>query len=462
MYDARLLVTPRDGMAIAGKLKCLDALGRWEEAIQLCIENLDHLKAEGGPGGSATHSKAAVIGARAAWSLNGWGLMDNIVSQLPSDNIDASFMRAVIAVHKENYDEAASLIEQTRRHLDGGIRALLAESYGRAYVPLIMVQQCSELEEITEYKMLLREAGMSSPVPSTDSQSDSSPVIGGTIRRLSVSGEASRRNSNASLASAPAEDPFGMNGRGPISRITSSVPRSPRNHGAAFRFNMGPSSPVPTRTGSAGGYPSPPPGISDSNETTFNPNDSNIQALRAEAVRSKAHLAEKWRQRIRGCCSSGRAAIPVWKYLLNGRRMVLSEREDLDTWLEFASLCRNGGNTALAERVLNMAQKSTCEKGTLGDEASISMDRRVKFALLKQQWAVSDRRPALQGLDALIRSASVTWENSGRVSSSGSGSNLAQVDSAVYLGMFLFLSLPFLCSFFYHFHSILCYYHYFL
>jgi hypothetical protein len=66
------------------QLKCLDALGRWEEAIQLCIENLEHLKAEGGPGPgiSATHTKAAVIGARAAWSLNGWNLMDNIVSQV--------------------------------------------------------------------------------------------------------------------------------------------------------------------------------------------------------------------------------------------------------------------------------------------------------------------------------------------------------------------------------------------
>lgn len=125
---------------------------------------------------------------------------------------------------------------------------------------------------------------------------------------------------------------------------------------------------------------------------------------------------------------------------------MLSEREDLDTWLEFASLCRNGGNTALAERVLNMAQKSACATGSLGDEANISMDRRVKFALLKQQWAVSDRRPALQGLDALIRSASITWENSGRAGAGAgagsSGSSLAQVDSAVYLGLSLSLSSP--------------------
>ena len=448
MYDARLLVTPRDGMAIAGKLKCLDALGRWEEAIQLCIENLDHLRSEGGPNGSVTHTNAAVIGARAAWSLNGWGLMDSIVSQLPPDNIDASFMRAVIAVHKENYDEAAILIEQTRRHLDGGIRALLAESYGRAYVPLIMVQQCSELEEITEYKMLLREAGMSTPTVSTDNLTDAQ-LLGTNVRKGTSSGEVSRRSSNGNLSqigSAQSDDIGGMNGRGAMGRITTSVPRSVRMRATPVPFKThtnntntatSPMSGRPPSCGPVGcGVPlGPPPGLSEG-ETTFNPNDANIQALRAEAVRRKAHLAEKWRQRIRGCCSSGRAAIPVWKYLLNGRRMVLSEREDLDTWLEFASLCRNGGNTALAERVLTMSARST-STATLGvgDETNASMDRRVKFALLKQQWAVSDRKPALIGLDALIRSASNGWESTGRsVHSNSSGSNLAQVDSAVYLG----------------------------
>ena len=253
MYDARLIVTPRDGMAIAGKLKCLDALGRWEEAIKLCIDNLDHLRSEGGPGGSSTHTSAAVIGARAAWSLNGWGLMDNIVSQLPPDNIDASFMRAVLAVHKENYEEAAILIEQTRKHLDGGIRALLAESYGRAYVPLIMAQQCSELEEITEYKMLLREAGLSTPlvasevttvessqsnggyngmnngiISNSNGNNNGNSGIGGKRGGGGVSsGEVSRRNSSASLlnmsqhGSPQPEESNTMNGRGSISRITA-------------------------------------------------------------------------------------------------------------------------------------------------------------------------------------------------------------------------------------------------
>ena len=63
-YESRLEKNSRDSMAIAGKLKCLDSLGRWEEAIQLCIENLDHLRVECVASGSKTHTKAAVIGAR--------------------------------------------------------------------------------------------------------------------------------------------------------------------------------------------------------------------------------------------------------------------------------------------------------------------------------------------------------------------------------------------------------------
>ena len=103
-------------------------------------------------------------------------------------------MRAVLAVHSEDYNSSKEWIDITRHHLDNrcvtpsqydfflfsspvnntnslstscasyhpssSVRTLLTESYGRAYVPLIMVQQCSELEEITEYKMLLRESGL--------------------------------------------------------------------------------------------------------------------------------------------------------------------------------------------------------------------------------------------------------------------------------------------------------------
>ena len=86
--------------------------------------------------------------------------MDTFLGELSSDNIDACFMRAVLAVHNENYERSKEYIDITRKHLDSSIRTLLTGSRGRAYVPLIMVQQCSELEEITEYKIMLRNSGL--------------------------------------------------------------------------------------------------------------------------------------------------------------------------------------------------------------------------------------------------------------------------------------------------------------
>jgi hypothetical protein len=464
-----------------------------------------------------THTKAAVIGARAAWSLNGWELMDTFVSQLPADNIDASFMRAVLAVHTEKYEEASQLIEQTRHHLDDSIRALLAESYGRAYVPLIMVQQCSELEEITEYKMLLKEAnlsvsGVSNPaanIPPSASvaaflnverdeyfRTPGGSTVSSGIWGLggSTSAAANRAASSANLAQmSGSSGNFGN--RGAIGNITTSIPRSPRGTSVMFSARDA-NSFGPTGTGSGQGqgqapmspmntpggmfFPATAGSVSGSGSGSATGRhgssgsfgeevDVAQQALRAEAVRRKNLLAEKWRRRLKGCVSSGRAAIPFWKYLLNGRRLVLSEREDLDTWLEFASLCRNGGNSALADRVLRMSQRlasssvasnmvnNVIARGGGGgggggggsgrggastggsrnrshshanlDEGTLMMERKIKFALLKQQWAVSDRKAALSGLEALIKSYSTAW--------GPSSSAVAQEDSTVHLDCLL-------------------------
>jgi len=119
-YQQRVQTDPKDRAAVLGSLKSLDALGRWEEAIRMCSEILDSpgtpsAAAGGGVGGGALgyagasewddtgimtsgssptpRQKAAVIGARAAWSLNRWDVMDSFVEKLPEDNADASFLR---------------------------------------------------------------------------------------------------------------------------------------------------------------------------------------------------------------------------------------------------------------------------------------------------------------------------------------------------------------------------------
>lgn len=309
MYNRRLAVNSNDGEAIAGKLKCLEALGRWEEAIQLCTDSLDHLRIETNSASptlahqgsldavgemsssagtaakdifseskeSKVHTKAAIIGARAAWSLNQWNVMGSFVSQLPNNNIDACFMRAILAVHHEKYVEAAHFIEQTRKYLDSSISALLAESYGRAYSPLNMVQQCAELEEIIEYKMFLKEKGLS--------DTNCMNYDGG----MNDCGESTRSYSHANLGMTYQSIPIcprrirsiGMNS---FSDCNSSVVSS--------------LSGMTTRTS---------PGVGDETEE-----QSPFYFAQQEAKFRMGLLVEKWRERIKGC-SSGRLAIPYWK-----------------------------------------------------------------------------------------------------------------------------------------------------
>lgn len=346
-YEDKLSNNSKDSIAIAGKMKCLEALGRWEETVKLCEENLDNMRSEGDANKTKTYIKAAVIGARAAWSLNKWDLMDSFVAHLPNDNVDGSFMKAVLAVHADDYLSSQKYLEMTRQHLDKSITTLMSESYGRAYMPLIMVQQCSELEEIIEYKLVLKDAG------------------------LRYGHESAVNNEDQKVQRYGPQD-FG------------GVPFRPNKHESISTLLA-----------------------SDSYERSGSDISTSSQQYVMEDInKRKQCLSEKWRRRIRGCCSTGRAAIPYWKYLLNGRRMIINENEDLDTWLEFVSLCRNGGNTALAERVLSAPHLTEVllppGKNAPDIQAAI-MDRRVRFALLKQKWSNGNRQEALQGLENLVK-----------------------------------------------------------
>jgi len=396
-YELRVEENPRDSAAIVGKLKCLDALGRWEEAIKICNSTLDLLRLDSEKEGSkdiagakTPHTKAAVIGARAAWSLNEWDLMDTFVSQLSEDNIDACFMRAVLAVHSEDYEESRKMIDITREHLDNTVSALLAESYGRAYVPLIMVQQCAELEEITEYMVLLREAGI--PHPSASSSASS----------LEAGRDSSAGARRASLLSQgmskfQQKDKDDEASAAPASR---AVPTRTSHRGSASLLQSLASTPLDLRSDRNGAN-----GAGTSIGDSALPQSSIQHGLQLEVKRRKSLLADKWKKRIRGCCSSGTAAIPMWKYLLNGRRMVLNYQDDLDTWLEFATLCRHGGNNALAERVLGMSKELLLQdktKTTTPEEQV--MNTRIRFALLKQDWITPTKRQAcIASLEELIR-----------------------------------------------------------
>ena len=261
-YDQRLALNPLEVSAITGKLKCLDALGRWDEAVALLSENLELLRgtgnnpsASGGlnpgtasqPQGQAGQpgqqqqgqqelsqsvlAKAAVIGARAAWSLNEWELMESFVSELDRDNTDACLMRAVLSVHSEDYMSSAIYIDQTRQQLCENLVALLTESYGRAYVPMIKIQQCAELEEILEYKLLLREAaGVTGSVKGTPSSSHSgTPEISGGSYARQIGESVSIADLQTLLADGGSSS-SSNSGSGSGSGTTNNPPYSPRRY----------------------------------------------------------------------------------------------------------------------------------------------------------------------------------------------------------------------------------------
>jgi hypothetical protein len=333
--------------------------------------------------------------------------MDTIVSQLPSENIEASFMRAVLAVHTEEYEESSKYLQQTRMHLDNGITALLAESYSRAYVPLITVQQCSELEEVIEFKTFLRDSGMmdTNKTKNNDFKEELIPVL------------------NNSIPKSPQ-----INNRVRGSSFGSSS-YSKRNPGLDIRFSTG-----PTHSKSIPNYPRKHTLVNSSEFITEmvthveNTAENAKTELLQEVKRRKALLTEKWRKRIKGCSSTGRGAIPVWKFLLNGRLLVLSARDDIDTWLEFATLCRNGGNFALAQKVLTMAEIEPFDPSTCNAVDFACTDKRIKFAMLEQQWAINENRDkALRGLEALTRLAG---------QNAGSGSTTPE-ESSVHLSCLL-------------------------
>ena len=385
-YDQRLIADPRDSLAISGKLKCLDALGRWEEAIKISGESLDHLRIESSALGNSNHTKAAVLCGRAAWALSEWSLMDSIVTQLPENNVEGLFMKAVLAAHRGENEESCRQLAHTRQVLDVGITTLLAESYGRAYVPLIMVQQCSELEEIIEYRTLLKNSGML-PEPAAEPVTRvASPVLAATAGPEGPRSPTEDGLSSKSFQSSFTKGPAGTYDvrflTGPAA--SSSIPRRPHT---VVNINNSVADSLDAPDGANWG----------------GDGDSLKSDLLSNINRRKTLLIEKWHKRIKGCCSSGKAAISVWKSLLNGRRMVLSEREDLDTWLAFAALCRNCGNSALADRVLKMVKAGAMPRELSESEAQ-SMEKRIDLAILEQNWVVRDKLEALRGLEALTKS----------------------------------------------------------
>jgi FKBP12-rapamycin complex-associated protein len=143
-----------------GNLHCLLALGEFVELEESALVLKNHLKAAEQPEEhSSWMAEVQKLGANAAWMLGNWqsleAFLEGDLSQESHDvelNNNASFYRAVLAIHKENYSLAMLLIHETREKMSDAISSLLSESYSRAYRAMVSMQILSEMEEVVELK----------------------------------------------------------------------------------------------------------------------------------------------------------------------------------------------------------------------------------------------------------------------------------------------------------------------
>ncbi|OCH96265.1 FAT-domain-containing protein [Obba rivulosa] len=128
-----------------GKMKCLHALGEWDQLAQQVDEHWANASYE-------DRRQIAPMAAAAAWSLKDWDSMEDYIATMKPDTPDRSFYRAILSVHQNQFPKAIAQIAKARDHLYHELSPLVGESYGRSYNSMVRAQMLSELEEIIMYK----------------------------------------------------------------------------------------------------------------------------------------------------------------------------------------------------------------------------------------------------------------------------------------------------------------------
>ncbi|KAI9272821.1 armadillo-type protein [Phascolomyces articulosus] len=144
-YEEQQREQPNSMEFTLGRMRCLHALGEWDQLSALAQEKWIHAPPE-------NRKSMAPFAAAAAWGLGQWEQMEEYIALLKQESPDRTFFRAILAMHRNRYKEAEDYISRTRDLLDTELTALLGESYNRAYATVVRVQMLAELEEMITYK----------------------------------------------------------------------------------------------------------------------------------------------------------------------------------------------------------------------------------------------------------------------------------------------------------------------
>lgn len=146
-YNEREKLEPNNMEITMGKMRCLHALGEWEQLSELAQEKWFRSSSD-------INRSAAPLAAAAVWGLGQWDLVAEYIKVMKDESPDKAFFSAILELHRNNFERASNHILKARDLLVTEITALVSESYNRAYGVVVRVQMLTELEEIIKYKCL--------------------------------------------------------------------------------------------------------------------------------------------------------------------------------------------------------------------------------------------------------------------------------------------------------------------
>ena len=125
-YEKKAIEDPGNPDVQIGRMKCLHALGEWDQLALQVEENWSVASQE-------ERREIAPMAAAAAWSLNEWDSMDDYIATMRADSPDRAFYRAILSVHQNQFPKALAQIAKARDLLEPELSSFVGEGYGRSY-----------------------------------------------------------------------------------------------------------------------------------------------------------------------------------------------------------------------------------------------------------------------------------------------------------------------------------------
>jgi FKBP12-rapamycin complex-associated protein len=154
-----------------------------------------------------------------------------------------------------------------------------------------------------------------------------------------------------------------------------------------------------------------------------------VISYRTGGDEKKALIRKTWTQRLQGCQRN----VEVWHEILSVRSLVVPPRQDIETWLEFSTLCRKSGRLHLSLQVLSNLLGMDPTLFVLQPDTPLPFDHpQMTLACLKHLYSAGYEKEAYNRLCDLVNSDTLNPEAK-RMGDSLTPSGVEKLKAQAYL-----------------------------